>query len=180
MIDPIQQHSLWGQAFEIAVKKGVLTALLDSTVNKPNALNLEAWKALDNADIYSALLQELRAVDPNLKTIIKKTARHLFVMGNGLGQTAIRECLHNLRSDPEDYSIKALWCPLDIPRTQSNFDKETDLALQEFTKSFPAEMRFEHVLTKKGYPVRADFLLWLEPSYVSVYSPHLDKHPQLL
>ena len=131
MLNLIQQHSLWGQTFEIAVKRGVLTALLGSHVVKSCHLGLDSWMRLDTADVYGALAKELREVDPNLKSQTRETARHLFELGMGLGQTAMREYLRKL-NDPEDYTIKALWCPLQLPRLQADFDAETNSALQAF------------------------------------------------
>jgi hypothetical protein len=90
MLNPIQQHSLWGQAFEIAVKRGVLTALLGSQVVRGIHLGLDSWMELDTADVYGVLAKELGEVDPNLKSRTRETARHLFELGMGLGQTAIR------------------------------------------------------------------------------------------
>ncbi|WP_427551215.1 hypothetical protein ACQE3D_18960 [Methylomonas sp. MS20] len=167
MLDPIQRHSLWGQTFEIAVKRGVLTALMASTVQDLDSLDLTPWKALDAADVYAALAKELREVDQNLKASTRETARHLFELGMGLGQTAMREYLRKLKSDAEDYRIKALWCPLQLPRLQGDFDAEREEALLAWAAAFGQE-RIESALANKGFPARADFLLWLEPSYDSL------------
>jgi hypothetical protein len=164
VLDLSQRHSLWGQAFEIAVKRGVLTALLASGVRGQDLV----WKDLDTADVYAALAKALQEVDQNLKIRTRETARHLFVLGMGLGQTAMREYLRKLKSDPEDYSIKALWCPIQLPRLQGDFDAETDEALQTFSAVFGQDHRVESILAQKGFPARADFLLWLEPGYDSL------------
>ena len=66
MLDKLQQYSLWGQAFEIAVKRGVLVSLLASDVRKPEKLDLDAWMNLGTADVYGAMARELQEVDPNL------------------------------------------------------------------------------------------------------------------
>ena len=79
-----------------------------STVQDLDSLDLTPWKALDAADVYAALAKELREVDQNLKARTRETARHLFELGMGLGQTAMREYLRKLKSDAEDYRIKAL------------------------------------------------------------------------
>ena len=167
LLDPIQRHSLWGQTFEIAAKRGVLTALMASTVQELDSLDLTIWKALDAAEVYAALAKELREVDQNLKARTRETARHLFELGMGLGQTAMREYLRKLKSDAENYRIKALWCPLQLPRLQSDFDAEREEALLAWAAAFGQE-RIEYALANKGFPARADFLLWLEPSYDSL------------
>lgn len=60
MLELNQRHSLWGQAFEISVKRGVLTALLASGILRQDHVDLERWKQLDTADVYGALARELR------------------------------------------------------------------------------------------------------------------------
>ena len=126
MLDKLQQYSLWGQAFEIAVKRGVLLALLASDIRKPEKLGLEPWMDFGTADVYGVLARELREVDPNLKARSRETVRHLFQLGMGLGQTAMREYLRNLKEGAEDYTIRALWCPLQLPRVSADFDRETE------------------------------------------------------
>ena len=168
MLEPIQHHSLWGQVFEIAVKRGVLAALLGSKLGKPADLGLEPWKAKDAGDVFGALARELGEVDPNVKARTRETARHLFELGMGLGQTALREYLKRLKGEPEDYAIRALWCPLQLPRLEGDFDAETQAARAEFQAAFGLDGPLDPALTHKGFPVRADFLLWLEPQYASL------------
>ncbi len=165
MLDNIQQYSLWGQAFEIAVKRGVLLSLLASEVRKPEKLGLESWMELGTADVYGAMTRELQEVDPNLKARSRETVRHLFQLGMGLGQTAMREYLRNLKQGADEYTIRALWCPLQLPRTHGVFDLETNEALAQFWSTFGLEGTPDRALNSKGFPARADFLLWLEPSY---------------
>ncbi len=165
MLDKLQQYSLWGQAFEIAVKRGVLLAILASSIRKPEKLGLEPWTNFDTADVYGALARELREVDPNQKVRSRETVRHLFQLGMGLGQTAMREYLRKLKEGAEDYTIRALWCPLQLPRVSADFDRETEESLAQFWAAFGLGGLPDHALTGKGFPVRADFLLWLEPRY---------------
>ncbi len=168
MVNPVQRQSLWGQLFEVAVKRGVLTALLGSQVgNSDNidSLGLKPWVKLDAADVYGAIAKELNEVDLNLKSRTRETARHIFELGMGLGQTAMREYLRNLESHAEDYTIKALWCPLQLPVSQRDFDVESQASLRAFLKAFGQDGQVDQALIRKGFPVRADFLLWLEPNY---------------
>jgi len=166
MIDDIQRCSLWGQVFEIAVKRGVLTGLLAGEVRKPDDLSLGPWSELGVAHVYSALARELGETDPNQKDRTRETARHLFELGMGLGQTAIREYLRtfrNLKGAPDDYAIRALWCPFQMPCVKHDVGAETERLLREFWVAFGAAGPLDGALTRKGHPVRADFLLWLEP-----------------
>lgn len=166
MLEPNQRYSLWGQAFEIAVKRGVLTALLASPIADLDKLDLKAWKENDSADVYEALATALQEVDPNLRNRTRETARHLFELGMGLGQTAMREYLSRLKYGPEDYRVKAIWCPLQLPRfaQEDQFYAETEATLQDFASAFAQERRIESSLANKGFPARADFLLWLDGS----------------
>jgi Helicase conserved C-terminal domain len=166
VIDESQRCSLWGQVFEIAVKRGVLTGLLASDVRKPDHLSLGAWTAYSAAHVYGALARALCETDPNQKARTRETARHLFDMGMALGQTAMREYLRmfkNPKGEPEDYEICALWCPFQLPRIASDVDAETEDLLAAFCSAFGAACPTDRALARKGYPVRADFLLWLEP-----------------
>ncbi len=165
MLDKLQQYSLWGQAFEIAVKRGVLVSLLASNVRKPEKLDLDHWLELGTADVYGAMARELQESDPNLKSRSRETLRHLFQLGMGLGQTAMREYLRNLKQDPEDYAVRAVWCPLQLPRVHGDFAAETEVSLRQFWKTFGLAGSPDPSLAGKGFPARADFLLWLEPHY---------------
>lgn len=163
MLSAIDRFSLWGQLFEIAVKRGVLTALLASDVKRPDDLGLGPWFEYDAGEVYGVLARELGEVDPNQKARTRATAQHLLQLGMGLGQTAMREYLGSLKHDAEDYSIRALWCPFQMPRVRGDFDAETEDALQAFWATFQQAGSPDPHLTRKGFPVRADFLLWLEP-----------------
>ncbi|MBK1642363.1 hypothetical protein CKO12_10830 [Chromatium okenii] len=168
MLQPYQYFSLWGQVFEIAVKRGVLVALLNSRVQRAEMPGLEVWKQFDTGDVYTALAQELKEVDPNLKSYTKTTVRHLFQLGMGLGQTALREYLRNLERNRQgielaNYRIQALWCPLQLPRDQGNYEREAAELMTEFWTTFGLTGNADRALIKKGRPARADFLLWLIP-----------------
>jgi hypothetical protein len=165
MLESNQRQALWGQAFEIAVKRGVLTALLASGVRDLDPVNLAPWTTKDTADVYDAMAKALQEFDQNLKNRTRESVRHLFELGMGLGQTAMREYLRKLKSDAEDYSVKSLWCPLQLPRLQGDFDAETAEALSSFSVVFSQERCVESIMAHKGFPARADFLLWLEPRY---------------
>jgi hypothetical protein len=169
VIDAVQRYALWGQAFEIAVKRGVLTALLGSTVQRPEHLDLGAWTELGVAEVYGALARALQETDPNQRTRSSETVRHLFVLGMGLGQTAMREYLRTLKGDPEDYLARALWCPLQLPHLDGDVAIETGAALRDFHTAFAVDGPMDEALTRKGFPVRADFLLWLAPHSPTSY-----------
>lgn len=165
MLNAIQRHSLWGQVFEIAAKRGVLTSLLVSHVKKPDDLGLEPWHNADIGAVYNAIAREIREVDPNEKRQTLAAVQHLFQLGMGLGQTVMREYLKALKPDAENYYIRALWCPLQMPRVQGDFDTEEEDSLHSFWYRFGQIGPPDPKLTNKGYPVRADFLLWLDTEF---------------
>ncbi|MBK1694812.1 hypothetical protein CKO09_08680 [Chromatium weissei] len=168
MLQPYQHFSLWGQVFEIAVKRGVLVSLLNSRLQRTEIPELEIWKKFDTGDVYAALARELKEVDPNLKAYTKSTARHLFQIGLGLGQTAMREYLRNIEChrkgyDLSNYRIQALWCPLQLPRDRGNYAQESAESIAKFWTTFGIIGTPDSAFLKKGYSARADFLLWLMP-----------------
>ncbi|MEF8717157.1 MAG: hypothetical protein V5B44_05260 [Candidatus Accumulibacter necessarius] len=83
MLDKLQQYSLWGQAFEIAVKRGVLLALLASDIRKPEKMGLEPWMDIGTADVYGVLARELKEVDPNLKARSRENRPASLSVGDG-------------------------------------------------------------------------------------------------
>jgi hypothetical protein len=170
MISEVQRCSLWGQVFEIAVKRGVLTRLRVSDLRGAADLNLGQWSELGVAHVYSALAHELAETDPNQKARTRERARHLFTLGMALGQTAIREYLRTFKAEKgplDEYEIRALWCPFQLPRVESAFDLESAQLLGEFWAAFHLTGSPDQALTRKGHPVRADFMLWLEPRHVA-------------
>jgi hypothetical protein len=170
MISEVERCSLWGQVFEIAVKRGVLTRLLTSEVRRADNPSLGPWSDFGVAHVYAALARELGETDPNQKARTRETARHLFTLGMGLGQTAIREYLRTFKSGKgplDEYEIRALWCPFQLPRLEGDIDLESAQLLGEFWAAFHLTTPVDQALTRKGHPVRADFLLWLEPRHVA-------------
>ncbi|HEY6925267.1 MAG TPA: hypothetical protein VI653_17460, partial [Steroidobacteraceae bacterium] len=163
MAESTQTDSLWGQTFEIAVKRGALLALFEARLSSPDEPGLDDWRRLAAADVYAALASALSESDPNQKASTRETARHLFVMGLGLGQTAVREYLRRLPADVSRYVVRALWCPLQMPQSEHDFEQESQRLLRAFCSTFAFAGTPDPASLGRGYPVWADFLLWLEP-----------------
>ena len=89
----LRQASIWGQVFEIAVKRGVLLHLIHQGLLQDNHPVLQPWQAFKNADINNQLVRTFQLTDTNAKEWAGTMVRHLLVMGYGLGWTAMRECL---------------------------------------------------------------------------------------
>ena len=170
MPTPLERASLWGQLFEIAVKRGVLISLLASTVTRPERLDLGDWTSRDAGDVYGSMERELRDVDMNARAHARETARHLFTLGMGLGQTTMREYLRSIQGngDLEDYRIHALWCPLQLPQVDRDRAVMTEEALRALGATFGLDGLPSSFLTEKGRTAWADFLLWLAPAHPSL------------
>jgi hypothetical protein len=75
------QASVWGQVFEIAVKRGVLLHLIHQGLLPDNHRVLEPWQAVKNADIENQLVKTLKLTDTNARVWAGTMVRHLLVLG---------------------------------------------------------------------------------------------------
>jgi hypothetical protein len=155
----LRQASIWGQVFEIAVKRGVLLHLIHQGLLQDNHPVLQPWQAVKNADIYNHLVRIFQLTDTNAKEWAGTMVRHLLVMGYGLGWTAMRECLkHN---PVRKAKLEAIWCPLALPGQLSGRDEEKEETAKAFQTAFNLPGKPDQALLYTGEPARADFLLWL-------------------
>jgi hypothetical protein len=153
------QASVWGQVFEIAVKRGVLLHLIHQGLLPDGARVLEPWQAVKNADIENQLVKTLKLTDTNARVWAGTMVRHLLVLGYGLGWTAMRECLkHNPVARAK---LEAIWCPLTLPGQLSGSDEEIEETARVFQAAFNLPGNPDKALLRQGQPGRADFLLWL-------------------
>ncbi|HLO87235.1 MAG TPA: helicase-related protein [Nostocaceae cyanobacterium] len=155
----LEQAAVWGQVFELAVKRGVLQNLIYQKLVNNQDLVLKPWQEVKNADIYNQLVKTLQLTDPTAKEWVNTMVRHLWGLGYGLGWTAIRECLKNISiRQPQ---LTAIWCPLVLPGQKMERDAEQEKTAQEFQAAFQILGKPDLGLVNIGKPARADFLLWL-------------------
>ncbi|MHC5937349.1 helicase-related protein [Nostoc sp.] len=155
----LQQASIWGQVFEIAVKRGVLQQLIHQKLVLNDYPVLQPWQSHKNADVYHKLVKEFQLTDPNTKEWVKTMLRHLLVLGYGLGWTTMRECLnHSQISKPK---LEAIWCALTLPGQQMQRDEEREETAKAFQTAFNLPGKPDQDLINRGQPARADFILWL-------------------
>ncbi|MEJ6484532.1 helicase-related protein [Nostoc punctiforme UO1] len=154
----LQQASIWGQVFEIAVKRGVLQQLIHRNLLLNDHPVLQPWQSHKNADVSQQLVKEFKITDPNHKEWVETMLRHLLVLGYGLGWTAMRECLNH--SQIKQPKLEAIWCPLTLPDQQMQRDEEQEETAKAFQEAFKLPKPDEN-LVKRGQPARADFILWL-------------------
>lgn len=155
----LEQASIWGQVFEIAVKRGVLKQLMDKKLILNDHQELQPWQFYKNADIYHQLVKAFKLTDPNAKEWLETMLHHLLVLGYGLGWTTMRECLkHSCIRQPK---LEAIWCPLTLPGQQMQRDEEQEKTVKAFQDAFKLPELLDLNLVSQGQPARADFIVWL-------------------
>ncbi|MBP0012333.1 MAG: helicase [Roseofilum sp. SBFL] len=155
----LEQASLWGQGFEIAVKRGVLLYLIEQKLLDREHQSLTPWKTIRVGQVSQQLEKKLSLTDPEAKEWVGTMMRHLWLLGYGLGWTAMRECLKY--SSVDRPKLDAIWCPLVLPGQPSLPDEERTETAQTFQKAFGLPGQPDLALVNKGQPARADFFLWL-------------------
>lgn len=157
--DFLLQASTWGRVFELAVQRGVIACLIDQELLAPSHQSLTGWRGYKVSDISKGVIRALDITDPNTKEWIDSRIRHLLVFGYGLGWSTIRECLkHNAPKQPV---LEAFWCPLTLPGTIQADDERVETAIA-FQEAFQLNGEPDLALMQKGYPGRADCLMWLK------------------
>ncbi len=160
-----QQAVLWGQAYEVLVKRGVLACLIEQGLIERNRPGLERWRELKLLDVSRSLTKELNILDEAARDVIKAGVRQLALTAYGVGYTATREYLKavrkNFAKNPDVLKVKALWCPLMLPG-ESTLEQS---ARAENREAFYKELGLTGIVdpdwSRKGQPANADFLLWL-------------------
>lgn len=158
-----QQAVVWGQAYEILVKRGVLACLVERKLLPPNHPRLGLWNETRLLNVSSSISQELDLLDESSRDVVKSAVEHMALTAFGLGYTAMREYLKPLSRRLENGSLelRALWCPLSLPGS-SSASEETRLANRKaFMQEFGIAGAADPALSAKGMPANADFLLWL-------------------
>jgi hypothetical protein len=157
----LQQASIWGQVFEIAVKRGVLQQLIHRNLLLNDHPVLQPWQSHKNADVSHQLVKAFKITDANNKEWVETMLRHLLVLGYGLGWTAMRECLNPNHSQIRQPKLEAIWCPLTLPDQRMQRDEEKEETAKAFQEAFNLPGKPDENLVKRGQPARADFILWL-------------------
>ncbi|BDB29546.1 helicase (plasmid) [Cupriavidus sp. P-10] len=181
-----QQAVLWGQAYEVLVKRGVLACLIEQGLIAQDRPGLERWRDTRLLEVSRALTDELQVLDESARDVIKAGVRHLALTAYGVGYTATRAYLQSVRSqfkNPSALQVKALWCPLMLPG-ESTLEQS---ARAENREAFYKELSLPGVIdpdwSRKGQPANADFMLWLsagiKDDYLLVQEYSYDMPPSL-
>ncbi len=161
-----QQAVIWGHAFEILVKRGVLGCLADWKLIDLESEHLRGWRTTKLSAIHKAVIGELEVIDETVKEQLHAALQHLSVVAYGLGYTAMREYLRKLEQPLgiETLKVRALWCPLTMPGSK-DFDAEREGICRDIHRLLGLQGTVDPALADKGMPARADFLLWLSGSH---------------
>lgn len=180
-----QQAVVWGQAYEILVKRGVLACLVERKLLNPDHPGLSDWRENKLLKVSSSVVRELDILDDAARQVVKAAVEHMSMTAYGLGYTAMREYLKPLTKRLENGSLKlrAIWCPLSLPG-HSGASAEARLANREaFGKEFGFTGVLDPALSTKGMPANADFLLWMSgesrEDYLLVQEYSYDMPPEL-
>ena len=161
-VSPLQQAVLWGQLFEVAVKRGVIAELRRQDLVDPSHSSLADWDGINVSKLYQTMRHELEATDDNYIAQIKLAVAHVLELGYGLGLTCMREYLKRAKERTRDrISLKALWCPLSMPSLHRDRSQEAVIAVEQLKQAFGITGQLGTEATAKGYPAWSDFTLWL-------------------
>lgn len=165
-----EQAALWGQAFEVLIKRGVLGCLVDQGLISYERPELAEWKQFKLSHVYGALIRHLDILDETVIEQARAGAQHMAAVAYGLGYTAMREYLKRIERQLQrkTLQVRALWCPLTLPGPR---DVGTELAAAQRAihdrLGLPGTPDFD--LVGKGKPGNADFLLWLSGTHSEDY-----------
>lgn len=166
-----KQAELWGQAYEVLVKRGVLACLVEWKLLDPKHPLLQPWEAHRLLDVSKALNLKLGILDETVRDQVKAAVEHMALTAYGVGYTATREYLRNIKVLRNGkLKLRALWCPLTLPGGSN--DDLTERMERDRT-AFHAEFKMlgilDEQLTGKGQPANADFILWLSGDHREDY-----------
>lgn len=180
-----QQAVVWGQAYEILVKRGVLACLIERKLVQPNHPRFAAWNETRLLSVSASVTQELDILDETSRDIVKAAVEHLALTAYGLGYTVMREYLKPLarRLDNGSLKLRALWCPLTLPGATTSSEDARLANREAFAKEFGLQHQSDPSLSAKGMPANADFLLWLSgdtrDDYLLVQEYSYDMPPEV-
>lgn len=169
---PFQEQAvLWGHAYEILVKRGVIACLIERKILLPSHSQLSPWKGFRLLDIHKRLSQQLGLLDDNAIDVLDAAIEHLALTAFGVGYTAMREYLKPLSQQLElgRLKLRALWCPLTLPGDETGTSELRSNTWKAFHEQFQLNGLLDPALTNKGMPANADFILWLSGEHKEDY-----------
>jgi len=166
-----QQAVLWGQAYEVLVKRGVVYHLIERQLVSAERTSLTAWNGPKVMDVAKAMHAALDLTDPEAQSFVNAAVEHMALTAFGTGYTVMRAYIDSIEADTRPFiakklTVKALWCPLSLPgvtpaTNAERSDRRTKL-LDDFATEFGIDGLRDLRWTAKGQPANADFILWLD------------------
>lgn len=158
-----KQAELWGQAYEVLVKRGVLACLVEWQLLDAKDERLAPWREQRLLEIPKRLSKELGLLDETLRDHVKAAIEHLALSAFGAGYTAMREYLRSVGKPlmAGRLKLRALWCPLQLPGESTRDAGVRATSRVAFHEEFGLQGIVDPALSGKGMPANADFLLWL-------------------
>jgi hypothetical protein len=165
-----KQAELWGQAYEVLVKRGVLAHLVESKLLDPEHPQLLPWKQNQLLDVSKALNRGLDIIDETVRDRVKAAVEHMALTAYGVGYTAMREYLKNLpKAARMRLKLRALWCPMLLPGDKEAPEDRMRRDREAFHQQFALRGVLDPQLSGKGQPANADFILWLSGDFKDDY-----------
>jgi hypothetical protein len=159
------QAVLWGQTYEVLVKRGVLACLIEQGLISKDRPPLQTWRETRLLAVATHVSRKMDLLDEAARDVVKAAVRHIALTAYGVGYIATRAYLNAVRTKLHggtELSVRALWCPLLLPGTKHEDWKSAEQAARQ---QFQAEFQFEGTVdpqwSNKGHPANADFVLWL-------------------
>lgn len=181
-----QQSVLWGQAYEVLVKRGGLAYLLEQGLVERDHHGLARWRETKLLAVSSTLTTGLELLDESARDVVKAAVRHLSLTAYGVGYTAMRAYIGAARANlknPDALKVRALWCPLFLPGESTGDEANRSAARDAFRAELGLTGTADPSWSRKGQPANADFLLWLSDSakadYLLVQEYSFDMVPAL-
>lgn len=160
-----QQAVLWGQAYEVLVKRGVLARLLEQRLIAMDDARIADWRQCKLATVVGAVKHGLDLIDVAMREVVDAAASHMALCAFGIGYTATREYLRQpgiaSKLSAGKLEVRGLYCPLSLPGESVNDEDTQAAARAAFAAGFGIPGEHDPTWTEKGMPARADFLLWL-------------------
>lgn len=158
-----KRAELWGKTYEILVKRGVLTCLVEKGLISLEAPHLKPWSQTKLMTVAASLVRALDIIDERERAIVKAAFDHMALTAFGVGYTAMREYLrpHARAIGWGRLQMAGLWCPMTLPEEQTGSPETMDATLADFQAVFEIPSPEARSFSGKGLPANADFLLWL-------------------
>jgi hypothetical protein len=166
-----KQAELWGQAYEVLVKRGVLACLLERKLVSGEHPALQPWREIRLTRISADLARHLDVIDENAREVIKAAVDHIALAAYGVGYTAMREYLKHIGKPVTNGKLKvrALWCPLTLPGESTASAELRQASRQQLHAELGLPGPVDPALSGKGQPANADFMLWLSGTHREDY-----------